>query len=101
MNYRSRCGTCPGAAITTARYYTPSGCSIQGQGITPNIVVEATAPPADPAEAETPRERDLQKRLRNEQGDRAVENKRLDDYQLQMALDYLKSWSVVAKQMVK
>ena len=55
----------------------------------------------DPMDADTPRERDLQKRLRNEQGERAVEAKRLDDYQLQMALDYLKSWSVVAKQMVK
>lgn len=96
------CGPKPcGLKITVARYYTPSGRSIQGQGITPNIVVEATAPPVDPGDAETPRERDLQKRLRNEQGDRAVENKRFEDYQLQMALDYLKSWSVVAKQMVK
>ncbi len=81
-----------------ARYYTPSGRSIQGQGITPNIVVEATAPPADPSEADAPRERDLQKRLRNEQGDNVVQRKRLDDYQLQMALDYLRSWSVFAKQ---
>jgi len=96
------CGPKPcGLKITVARYYTPSGRSIQGQGITPNIVVEATAPPAEAGDAETPRERDLQKRLRNEQGDRAAEAKRLDDYQLQMALDYLKSWSVVAKQMVK
>jgi carboxyl-terminal processing protease len=33
--------------LTTARYYTPSGRSIQGVGITPNVVVEATrnAPP--------------------------------------------------------
>lgn len=29
-----------GMRITTARYYTPSGKSIQGKGITPNIVVE-------------------------------------------------------------
>jgi carboxyl-terminal processing protease len=81
-----------------ARYYTPSGRSIQGQGITPNVVVEATAPPIDPTEADTPRERDLQKRLRNEQGDALTPRKRLDDYQLQMALDYLRSWSVFAKQ---
>ena len=67
------CGAKPcGLKITMARYYTPSGRSIQGQGITPNIVVEATAPPADPTEADTPRERDLQKRLRNEQGENVV-----------------------------
>ena len=37
-------------------------------------------------------------RLRNEQGDKAVALRRLDDYQLQMALDYLHAWSVFAKQ---
>jgi len=31
--------------LTTARYYTPSGRSIQGQGITPNVQVEATRQP--------------------------------------------------------
>lgn len=93
------CGPKPcGLKITVARYYTPSGKSIQGRGITPNVIVDATAPPVDPTEADIPRERDLQKRLRNEQGDRTVEAKRLDDYQLQMALDYLRSWSVFAKQ---
>ena len=93
------CGPKPcGLKITMARYYTPSGRSIQGQGITPNVVVEATAPPADPTEADAPRERDLQKRLRNEQGENVAPRKRLDDYQLQMAIDYLRSWSVFAKQ---
>src|SRR6266700_1596734 len=53
----------------------------------------------DPSEADAPRERDLQKRLRNEQGENVVQRKRLDDYQLQMALDYLRSWSVFAKQL--
>ena len=96
------CGPKPcGLKITVARYYTPSGRSIQGQGITPNVIVESTAPARDPGDADLPKERDLQKRLRNEQGDRTVETKRLDDYQLQMALDYLRSWSVFARQMVK
>jgi len=94
------CGSKPcGLKLTVARYYTPNGRSIQGQGITPNIVVEATAP--DLGEADLPRERDLHKRLRNEQGETQVETRRLDDYQLQMALDYLHSWSVFAKQMAK
>jgi carboxyl-terminal processing protease len=93
------CGAKPcGLKITVARYYTPSGRSIQGQGITPNVVVDATAPPPDPAEAEIPRERDLHKRLRNEQGEKAAEAKRLDDYQLQMGLDYLRSWSLFSQQ---
>jgi len=92
------CGPKPcGLKITVARYYTPSGRSIQGQGITPNVVVEATAPPADPLEADMPRERDLQKRLKNEQGEKVTAVKRLDDYQLQMALDYLRSWATFAK----
>ena len=68
------CGAKPcGLKLTVARYYTPSGRSIQGQGITPNVVVEATAPPPDLDEAEMPRERDLHKRLRNEQGEKPVE----------------------------
>jgi carboxyl-terminal processing protease len=94
------CGGKPcGLKLTVARYYTPNGRSIQGQGITPNIVVDATAPPPDPSEADLPRERDLHKRLRNEQGEKAAEAHRLDDYQLQMALDYLKSWSVFSQQL--
>jgi len=99
------CGPKPcGLKITVARYYTPSGRSIQGQGITPNVVVEATAPAAagsSDAEDGIRRERDYDKRLRNEQGEKLVERKRLDDHQLQMALDYLRSWSVFTKQMAK
>jgi carboxyl-terminal processing protease len=93
------CGAKPcGLRITVARYYTPSGRSIQGRGITPDVVVEATAPVADASGEELPRERDLRNRLKNEQGDKAVAATRLDDYQLQMALDTLRSWSVFASQ---
>ena len=35
-----------GLKLTTARYYTPSGRSIQAKGITPDIVVEFAAKPA-------------------------------------------------------
>ena len=49
--------------LTTARYYTPSGRSIQAKGIEPDIVVEqelppemqAKAPPRAPSEAALPR----------------------------------------------
>jgi len=96
------CGGKPcGLKLTVARYYTPNGRSIQGQGITPNVVVDATAPPANASDADLPRERDLHKRLKNEQGDKATTAQRLDDYQLQMALDYLRSWALFAKQTTK
>jgi carboxyl-terminal processing protease len=54
--------------LTTARYYTPSGRSIQAKGITPDIVVE------DPATAGFDnafrlREVDLDKHLTNSQGE--------------------------------
>jgi carboxyl-terminal processing protease len=52
--------------LTTARYYTPSGRSIQGQGIDPDIVVE----PARLERVDQPRgrrEADLRGSLRNDQ----------------------------------
>jgi carboxyl-terminal processing protease len=47
--------------LTTARYYTPSGRSIQAKGITPDIVVE------DPSSQPRIREADLEKHLSNDQ----------------------------------
>ena len=96
------CGAKPcGLKLTVSRYYTPSGRSIQGQGIMPNIIVDAAAPPSDSGEGEMMRERNIDRHLRNEQGEKPVEVKRLSDYQLQVALDYLKSWAVFSKQSVK
>ena len=37
---RSNSDNISGIRLTTARYYTPSGESIQGKGITPDIVIE-------------------------------------------------------------
>jgi carboxyl-terminal processing protease len=96
------CGPKPcGLKLTVSRYYTPNGRSIQTQGITPNVIVEAAPPPVDSAEGETMRERNYERHLRNEQGERAAERKRLPDYQLQVGLDYLKSWAVFSRQSVK
>jgi carboxyl-terminal processing protease len=96
------CGAKPcGLKLTVSRYYTPRGRSIQGQGIVPNILVDATAPPADTDDGSTLRERNFDRHLRNEQGEKPVEVNRLSDYQLQVALDYLKSWAVFSKQSVK
>ncbi len=96
------CGAKPcGLKLTVSRYYTPKGRSIQGQGIVPNIVVDATAPPADAEDGTVMRERNFDRHLRNEQGDKPVEITRLPDYQLQVALDYLKSWAVFSRQSVR
>ena len=50
-----------GLKLTTARYYTPSGRSIQAKGITPDIVVEFVKKPAEPEKKKMPeiREADL------------------------------------------
>ncbi|MCM0020873.1 MAG: S41 family peptidase [Tagaea sp.] len=53
--------------LTTARYYTPSGRSIQAQGIDPDIVVEA-ARIERTAQGPQRREADLRGALRNDQG---------------------------------
>jgi carboxyl-terminal processing protease len=52
--------------LTTARYYTPSGRSIQAKGIEPDIKVEDPDSPAD--EDFGVREADLAKHLENTQG---------------------------------
>jgi carboxyl-terminal processing protease len=96
------CGPKPcGLKLTVSRYYTPSGRSIQNQGITPNVVVESSPPPPDSSDGEIMRERNYERHLRNEQGERPVERKRLPDYQLQVGLDYLKSWAVFSRQSAK
>jgi carboxyl-terminal processing protease len=50
--------------LTTARYYTPAGRSIQATGIEPDIEVLAQRP--DPAAPHRDREADLRRALRNE-----------------------------------
>ncbi|MCX8509999.1 MAG: S41 family peptidase [Rhodobacteraceae bacterium] len=108
--------------LTTARYYTPSGRSIQNLGISPDIVVDQPAPPAvDPnapaTPAETPEEsaarkarteadlrgslsndsmsEDEIKQLMDEQA-KAEEaaKRRLDDYQMAYAIDIIKGLTV-------
>ncbi|MCE4553042.1 S41 family peptidase [Roseateles cellulosilyticus] len=59
--------SCPGSAalkITTARYYTPSGRSIQAKGIVPDIALDET-PEGSVFAALRTREADLEKHLAN------------------------------------
>jgi len=52
--------------LTTARYYTPSGRSIQAKGIVPDIIVEEGFGDRD---MQRPREADLERHLENDQDD--------------------------------
>jgi carboxyl-terminal processing protease len=104
--------------LTTARYYTPSGRSIQALGVMPDIVVNQ--PPIDPAKVAadpavadtgTRSEADLRGILSNDsmteeerkqlEEDRARTEEaaklRDDDYQLAYAVDILRGLSAVAK----
>ena len=102
--------------LTTARYYTPNGRSIQAKGITPDFLVEET-PEGDLANAFRVREADLNRHLSNPKdseekakapkpgapdlnGDKLKDRKPIEfgspeDYQLQQAMNHLKGQSVV------
>ncbi len=56
-----------GLKITTSRYYTPSGKSIQAKGIVPNVMVDETEE-GSPFAALRTREADLEKHLASGQG---------------------------------
>jgi carboxyl-terminal processing protease len=92
--------------LTTARYYTPNGRSIQTTGITPDIVVKLEAKEGSKTHTVF-REKDLDKHLKNdESSDKESDKKEQkvvevpskvdedDDVQLQHAIDLLKSWKV-------
>jgi carboxyl-terminal processing protease len=103
--------------LTTARYYTPSGRSIQAKGIVPDIVVESVKPvPAKAVREVDFKEKDLDNRLapvegketklpapnaspstpspHTGRGDANLEK----DYQLQRALELLRSLNMVNEQ---
>lgn len=96
--------------LTTARYYTPNGRSIQATGITPDIVMEPVqvAAQAGPEQPEAIRERNLpghfehpadgHEEQRDDEGepvtDNSVPGPDAGDPQLDRALELLKSWNV-------
>jgi carboxyl-terminal processing protease len=103
--------------LTTARYYTPSGRSIQAKGITPDIVVEESPNGTEPHNRI--READLERHLINNQDHgtsakpqpkKVTNGKEEDeeapapfemasksDYQLFEAMNLLKAWQVIEK----
>lgn len=80
--------------LTTARYYTPSGKSVQEGGIDPDIVVPQLTDPDARRRAElTLRESDLRRHLVNEVGlkDKELEKDKLDDPRFKMTAEELKA----------
>ncbi len=90
--------------LTTARYYTPNGVSIQSTGITPDIVVKQEIKDGEKKRPAI-REQDLDRHLTNgkEIEEKSEESEEMipveidekDDIQLQRALDILKTWKVL------
>jgi carboxyl-terminal processing protease len=66
-----------GIKLTTARYYTPSGKSIQAKGIVPDVMVDETAE-GSPFAALRTREADLEKHLQSGQGDATEDSKKME-----------------------
>lgn len=98
-----------GLRLTTARYYTPSGRSIQAKGITPDIVVERLELSSqEKKEGMHIREKDLENHFEAQDKQPAPESKTQEklpnyktdeqlkgDYQLLRALDLLKAWEIM------
>jgi carboxyl-terminal processing protease len=90
-----------GLRLTTAKYYTPKGTSIQNTGITPDIIVKLSAKNGV-KEHKVLREKDLSGHLKNEQNEAIPDEEETaplevdekDDVQLQRAMDILKTWDV-------
>jgi carboxyl-terminal processing protease len=101
--------------LTTARYFTPKGRSIQASGIVPDIVIENTPPPdakADERKRPVVREENLPGHLQNPQAPESKDKERdkeketerpvppmsemtpENDAQLRRALELLKGWDV-------
>jgi len=80
--------------LTTARYYTPSGRSVQEGGIDPDIrVPQITDPDARQRAELSVRESDLRHHLVNEMGiaDRKLETDRQDDPRFKISPEELKA----------
>ena len=97
-----------GLRLTTAKYFTPKGRSIQAKGITPDIIVESleiTA--AEKKDTLNIREKDLDNHFSTEDGEEKIgkkdqplpayklDEKFKDDYQMLRALDLLKGWEIL------
>jgi carboxyl-terminal processing protease len=96
-----------GLRLTTARYYTPNGRSIQAKGIIPDIIVNPLLPPEEGKGAPLPKqptEQDLERHLMDVEKEllkekekpkrEEVKEKKPSDPQLERAVELLKSWDI-------
>ena len=103
-----------GLKLTVARYYTPSGTSIQARGIEPDIKIQNVDSEAFKkaiVDRHAKREQDIEGHLVGElESDKywntskkeiTKKAKLLRDYQVQHAFNYLKSWDVFMKANVR
>jgi carboxyl-terminal processing protease len=98
--------------LTTARYYTPSGRSIQAEGIIPDIVLDPVRVSAVERSVDPIKEADLSRHLSNGKKDGKADGKKTadeaekqeeslaqTDYQLYEALNLLRGLSIQREQM--
>jgi carboxyl-terminal processing protease len=100
-----------GLRLTTARYYTPNGRSIQAKGIVPDIIVKPSRPEEEKEEVppKLPSEKDLERHLmdvekgvpkekekpkKEEAKKEEIKEKKPIDNQRERALELLKSWDI-------
>lgn len=88
--------------ITTARYFTPAGRSIQAEGITPDVVLAKVKLESVDDAYVSIKERDLTKHLSNPEGETNGEKKKANnglrnDYPLNEALNLLKGINILRK----
>ncbi|MEM9524597.1 MAG: S41 family peptidase, partial [Pseudomonadota bacterium] len=102
--------------LTTARYYTPSGRSIQALGVSPDIVVEQPRRTEIEEEGDTPRgirseaelrgaisndsisEDERQQLIKEQEEAEDAARRRQEDYQMAYAIDILKGMNALAPQ---
>jgi carboxyl-terminal processing protease len=92
--------------LTTAKYYTPNGRSIQAEGIAPDIIVKHIRPAEDKESTDDlVRARDLRGHIKpkKENNTHREESLKKDqdplsqDNQLKSAIDIIKSWDIMKK----